>query len=857
MITGGFEGLSHISGDITVSNRNVNIVSKLGEGGFSFVYLIREEASRSPADSSGHPVVSGQSGFFQNGGGGEQQQQLLQQQQNEDGWNRMVLKVTAVQNIEQKRICQKEVGLLKRLSHPSIVKFVDASTQAVGKKGFINCILLEYCEGGHLMQQVQDLKVSGKRFEFSQLIIAFGQICNAVSYLHAQKPPITHRDLKLENVLIRNGLYKLCDFGSAIIGHVPLNTSKERADAEDVILKTTTQMYRAPEMVDLFLAPSLTQATDIWALGCCLYSMGFASNCFEESSNLAIINANYKIPQDNSYGPQLVELIGRMLVVNPVERADMTEVIMCLSCLFSKNPLPKRKVSNVVKINNGATKNRVGSFRTDGQGITTQSIPGVVPGVDSPSREPRKLNPNSAAARRRKNRDGSDFSFASIESWEVNSPTNKSPFANQGSVKGDGFSPIISGSRVEGFSTQNTSGVAFDTSFKNQFETSFMSEKNSKSGSDDFFTPFGVNSTSSISNGGSGGVSGFPGFDGKNKIETDAFDFTDMSNNFPFQSSNADVSKSKQRESGGAFSPFGNSTDKYQGSGNGSVMPSAAHQSDAATPKLIESADYFFGSANFQIDALNFSQNGDVATDGHYLAKRCRSCGSLTPVQELSSSFKSATLSSERNVSTPTKVIQFSDDVQISEFRPGERKLHSSPSPRNRIIPQYPLFENDWNTDIFDSDGLSAFFGEDSCFQGGGGKENNNDPQARLNNPQSAPERKQGRRKLGNSTNTTQMKILIPPSPHCKKEFSTPKHFGRKEFASPKRPSENIFSESCDSPYNGPFAPEYSFKSYPGMLSPASTAVSPLGIVENLAMMLVLLLALEENGRTQLHHVPK
>ena len=40
---------------------------------------------------------------------------------------------------------------------------------------------------------------------------------DAVSVLHSSNPPILHRDLKLENLLINskcNGI-KLCDFGSA------------------------------------------------------------------------------------------------------------------------------------------------------------------------------------------------------------------------------------------------------------------------------------------------------------------------------------------------------------------------------------------------------------------------------------------------------------------------------------------------------------------------------------------------------------------------------------------------------------------------------------------------------------------
>ena len=38
----------------------------------------------------------------------------------------------------------------------------------------------------------------------------------------------------------------------------------ERSAAEEIISKETTPMYRAPEMIDLFLRDKLTEKTDIW-----------------------------------------------------------------------------------------------------------------------------------------------------------------------------------------------------------------------------------------------------------------------------------------------------------------------------------------------------------------------------------------------------------------------------------------------------------------------------------------------------------------------------------------------------------------------------------------------------------------
>jgi hypothetical protein len=74
-----------------------------------------------------------------------------------------------------------------------------------------------------------------------------------------------------------------------------------------------------------------------------LYSLAFLQNCFEEGSNLAILSRKYKIPDDNPYGEGLVELLDRMLTVDPKARSDMTEVILCLSAVYSGRPLPPRK----------------------------------------------------------------------------------------------------------------------------------------------------------------------------------------------------------------------------------------------------------------------------------------------------------------------------------------------------------------------------------------------------------------------------------------------------------------------------------------------------------------------------------
>jgi len=397
------------------------------------VYLVKELADSSASQAN-------RSGSIENGTTKKSSRSGSAKGSDEGGGEKLVLKVTSILSRHQRDIAEKEAKLLSRLTHPSIVKMIDtcyrtvpastgsgfrkAADDSKSKDRQQHLILMEYCEGGHAMDVCTQLVEKGERFDLSTLIIAFGQICNAVSYLHAQRPPIVHRDLKPENFLVKNGAYKLCDFGSAVFGHVELKTPKARQEAEEVIEKTTTQMFRAPEMVDLYMAKKLTQATDVWALGCCLFSLAFLRNCFEEGSNLAILSRNYKIPDDNPYGDGLVELIDRMLTEDSKARADMTEVILCLSAVYSGKPLPPRKErkskEKKEKEHSGDKEKekskekkkkaeRAGTFRTDGQGVEGGDLTLTLdPNDPNRPKEAKKLDPNSAAARRRRAAAGND-----------------------------------------------------------------------------------------------------------------------------------------------------------------------------------------------------------------------------------------------------------------------------------------------------------------------------------------------------------------------------------------------------------------------------------------------------------------
>ncbi|PIN25189.1 ARK protein kinase family [Handroanthus impetiginosus] len=218
----------------------------------------------------------------------------------------------------------KEISVMKALKgHPNVVTLHAHAIFDMGrtKEAFL---LMEYCEKS--LVNVLESRGAGY-FEEKQVLTIFRDVCNAVFAMHCQTPPIAHRDLKAENLLLgSDGLWKLCDFGSISMNHKRFEKPEDMGIEEDNIRKHTTPAYRAPEMWDLFRRELINEKVDIWALGCLLFRISYLKSAFDGESKLQILNGNYRIPDLPKYSSLLTDLIRDMLQSSPSDRPDITQV---------------------------------------------------------------------------------------------------------------------------------------------------------------------------------------------------------------------------------------------------------------------------------------------------------------------------------------------------------------------------------------------------------------------------------------------------------------------------------------------------------------------------------------------------
>ncbi|KAG6895087.1 hypothetical protein C0992_003213 [Termitomyces sp. T32_za158] len=275
---------------ILVNKFNVQVERYLSQGGFAHVYLVR---TPTPVYNTTHHV----------------------------------LKRIAVANEGMLAEVKKEVDVMRLLQgHPNIVHLIDAAWHQMANGMYEVFILMEYCPGGGIIDMMN--RRLRERLTEAEILQIFVDVCEGVACMHNVRPPLLHRDLKVENILQSSPTsYKLCDFGSATTISRPPATIQDIRALESDLNRHTTLQYRAPEMIDVHSRRPIDEKSDVWALGVLLYKLCYYTTPFEEHGQLAILNVQYKIPPYPVYSPQMNQLIASMLQEHGVRRPSVFEIL--------------------------------------------------------------------------------------------------------------------------------------------------------------------------------------------------------------------------------------------------------------------------------------------------------------------------------------------------------------------------------------------------------------------------------------------------------------------------------------------------------------------------------------------------
>ena len=163
---------------IKIPSQEVTIMNQLGSGGFGVVYLGVWQKAKAKSQNRVEVAIK-------------------------------KLHFSASTSPESLQDFMIEIKFLSRLDHPNILKFLGVVVQQEESGVWM---LTEFMGGGSLKD------IIGPAVSLPTKVGLLVDVCDGMSFLHAHQPPITHRDLKLENVLISvEGRAKIADFGLTVV----------------------------------------------------------------------------------------------------------------------------------------------------------------------------------------------------------------------------------------------------------------------------------------------------------------------------------------------------------------------------------------------------------------------------------------------------------------------------------------------------------------------------------------------------------------------------------------------------------------------------------------------------------------
>lgn len=215
---------------------------------------------------------------------------------------------------EEVRDSLGEALLLSRIGHPNVVRVFDANVLE-SPAGLTGYFTMEYVAGGTLERYWRSY--AQKFMPVSEVVEILKQTCAGIAVAHAETPPIIHRDIKPQNILVGYdgaGLrIRVSDFGLA-----------KKADPLNLLVSARgTLSFKPPES----LRDMDSTAADVWALGTTMYLLLTDQLPFPELDGRDLNDARRFVkglrPASTfnvQVDAELERIVGTCLATNPAER---------------------------------------------------------------------------------------------------------------------------------------------------------------------------------------------------------------------------------------------------------------------------------------------------------------------------------------------------------------------------------------------------------------------------------------------------------------------------------------------------------------------------------------------------------
>lgn len=227
--------------------------------------------------------------------------------------------------------------MLSQIGHPNIIRVFDANVVET-PHGYHGYFTMEYVAGGSLESFWKSFGV--ELMPTATAIDIITQATRGIAVAHNERPPIVHRDIKPDNILVgydASGLrVRVSDFGLA-----------KRANPLTLLVSARgARIFKAPEV---FSDPQADSCRgDVWAMGCTLYLLLTDRFPFQDSTGGPLIDeASFRrcaVPP-STYNPQVGNLLDqiacRCLEVDPEDRYPSAKEL--LKDLEKWKPAPEGK----------------------------------------------------------------------------------------------------------------------------------------------------------------------------------------------------------------------------------------------------------------------------------------------------------------------------------------------------------------------------------------------------------------------------------------------------------------------------------------------------------------------------------